>query len=350
MNETKEHSSLDLMDVYLDQIGEHELLTREEEVELALILRAGTTAEETLKQADGLATKQIAELEIKVEAGDAAKEELIVSNLRLVVAKAREHQHRGLPLSDLIQEGYFGLIRAVEKFDPDKGFKFSTYAYKWIEQAIDRGVAASGKSFRISGDRNDTIATVETTLRIMVQKGNTKPTPAEISEASGVSEHNVKVALHMKYLLNTVSLSSPVGVDGATLQDFLPDEDIVVPDEHAISSEREEWLKQWLCSHLAGLTNQEQTLIRHLYGLGGNKKVSLSGAIKILDIRGKKRWEYARRLKADAEEKIQKSIVDETYARLRHGEDVDEEIIRMIEDSAKERLGEGALVLASQEN
>src|SRR3954467_2714736 len=178
----------------LEEIGRHKLLTAEEEIELAK----------------------------RIERGDlAAKERMMTANLRLVVSPAKRFQDRGLTLFDLIQEGNVGLIRAVEKFDYRKGFKFSTYAVWWIRQSLARALADKGRTIRLPVHIAERLHRVQRAERRFVLQTGREPTDEELAEALGLPVH--EVALVRGKLPGTVSLHAPVGDDDAELGDFLED-------------------------------------------------------------------------------------------------------------------------------
>ena len=203
----------DLVRLYLTDIGQYVLLTKDDEVRLAKAIEEGKTAEATLKKTE----KQITptrrrELNKVVRAGARAERQFVQSNLRLVVSIAKKYQASGLPLLDLIQEGNLGLEHAVDKFDWRRGFKFSTYATFWIRQAIGRALDQKASLIRIPGDRS-------ATLRAALRQGS--------GDAEGLSAMNAE--LHR--LTTPVSLDKTIGEDGdATLGDLVPNEDISPED------------------------------------------------------------------------------------------------------------------------
>ena len=217
----------DLVSQYLTAIGEYELLTAELEVEFAQKIEGGEEAQRRL--AEKGASSKVEEVELKrlVRLGKQAKDDFLTANLRLVVANARRYANAsGIDFLDLIQEGNVGLIRAVEKFDWRKGFKFSTYATWWIRQAITRAIADKSRTVRIPVHLHDTLAAVRAAQASLKAELGRDPRPAEIAEEAGITVDKVELALGVA---DTVSLEQPVGEDGAQLGDFIEDEDAVDP-------------------------------------------------------------------------------------------------------------------------
>ncbi len=211
--------SADLVRTYLDAIGRTPLLTAAEEVDLAQRIEAGLYAAELLRRGDddphGLAGRDQAELAALADDGRAAKAHMLQANLRLVVSVARKHSRRDMPFLDVVQEGNLGLIRAVEKFDYRKGFKFSTYATWWIRQAIGRGTAEQSRVVRLPVHVLEELSKVHRTERGLTQRLGRDVTPSEVAEATGLAEQRV-VELR-RIGRDAVSLDSPVGDDGDTV-------------------------------------------------------------------------------------------------------------------------------------
>jgi RNA polymerase sigma factor (sigma-70 family) len=217
----------DLVSQYLTAIGEYDLLTAEQEVELAQKIESGEDAAGRLEAGDYKDKKQEIELRRKARHGKEAKDAFLTANLRLVVANARRYANTsGIDFLDLIQEGNLGLIRAVEKFDWRKGFKFSTYATWWIRQAITRAIADKSRTVRIPVHLHDTLAAVRAAQASLKAELGRDPKPEEIAEEAGVTVDKVELALGVA---DTVSLEQPVGEDGAQLGDFIEDEDATDP-------------------------------------------------------------------------------------------------------------------------
>jgi RNA polymerase primary sigma factor len=253
----------DLVRIYLREIGRVPLLTAHDEVELAKAIEAGLFAEEKLQ--GGLqgvcAGAAVAELMLIAADGIAAKQRLIEANLRLVVSIAKRYIGRGMVFLDLIQEGNLGLIRAVEKFDYTKGYKFSTYATWWIRQAITRAIADQARTIRIPVHMVETINKMSRIQRQLHQDLGREATPAEIGEEMGLSAD--RVAEILRIAQEPVSLQSPIGEEDSDLGDFIEDADAVVPMEAAAFIMLQDQLDQVL-DHL---NVREQRIIQLRFGL-----------------------------------------------------------------------------------
>ena len=240
----------DSVKLYLREIGKIPLLSQEEEFELAQKVIHGNEKEKKR-----------------------AKDKMAESNMRLVVSIAKRYSGRGLDFLDLIQEGNTGLLRAVEKFDPDKGFKFSTYATWWIRQAITRAIADQARTIRIPVHMVETINKVLRTQRRLTQELNREPTTEEIGKAMDMDADKIEYVMKIKQ--DIASLDASVGRDGedddSSLGDFIEDEDRVSPEDAAAN----QLLKEQIASILSTLTDREQKIIKMRFGIGGGKSHTL---------------------------------------------------------------------------
>ncbi len=256
----------DPVKMYLKEVGEIKLLTPEEEVEYALDIINGNLALEQIKslEEDGveLPKEELDNLNGLVLKMNKSKEKLIQSNLKLVVFIAKKYNGRGLALLDLIQEGNMGLMKAVEKFDSKKGFKFSTYATWWIRQAITRAVADQARTIRIPVHMVETINKLVKIQRQLVQELSREPLPEEVAEKMGISVE--KVQQIQKIAQEPVSLESPVGEeDDSSLGEFISDKNALDPYEFTAK----DMLKRELNEVLEELTDREEKVLRMRFGL-----------------------------------------------------------------------------------
>ena len=236
----------DSVRLYLREIGKIPLLSAEEEMDLARRI---------------------------VEGDKKAKDKMAEANMRLVVSIAKRYSGRGLDFLDLIQEGNTGLLRAVEKFDPDKGFKFSTYATWWIRQAITRAIADQARTIRIPVHMVETINKLLRTQRRMTQELNREPTIEELSKELDMEPEKIEYVIKIKQDIS--SLDAGVGRDGedddSVLQDFIVDEDTVSPEDSASN----QLLKEQLQEILSSLSDREQKIVRMRFGLDNGKNHTL---------------------------------------------------------------------------
>ena len=247
---------------YLKQIGRVALLNAELEVELATRVEVGLFAEEKLKHEKKLDKKYKRELEWLVEDGKRAKNHLLEANLRLVVSLAKRYTGRGMLFLDLIQEGNLGLIRAVEKFDYTKGYKFSTYATWWIRQAITRAMADQARTIRIPVHMVEVINKLARVQRQMLQDLGREPTPEELAKELDMTPE--KVVEVQKYGREPISLSTPLGEDGdSEFGDLIEDTEAVSPLEAVTAAARKRELERILST----MSEREATILRHRYGL-----------------------------------------------------------------------------------
>lgn len=249
-SQVERKKSFDSMKAYLQEIGAVDRLTPEEEIEIGKRAAQGDPE---------------------------AKEIMINANLRLVVAMARKFLNRGLSYQDLIQEGNIGLMRAVEKFDPDKGFRFSTYATWWIRQSLTRAIADQSRDIRIPVHTTEQIYKIKKIQRELFQEFNREPTPEEIAEKiPGMDAAKVTDLLSVSQ--DTISLESPTGdEEDSTLGDFIKDDSIKGPEDVFKS----EALKDQIDKVLKELPEREEAIVRMRFGLDG------TGTVKTLDEVGK---------------------------------------------------------------
>jgi RNA polymerase primary sigma factor len=251
--------------MYLREIGRVSLLTARDEVELAMAMEAG---KEALFRRIALAERPPVdpyvdrELRIIISRGEAARRRLVEANLRLVVSVAKKYIGRGMSLLDLIQEGNIGLIRAVEKFDYHKGYKFSTYATWWIRQAITRAIADQARTIRIPVHMVETINKVTRTARRLLQELGREPSPEEIGLDMGIAPDRVREII--KVSQEPVSLETPIGEEeDSHLGDFIPDDGTLAPSEAA----SHQLLKEQVEDVLASLTGRERRVLQLRFGL-----------------------------------------------------------------------------------
>jgi RNA polymerase primary sigma factor len=253
----------DLVRIYLREIGKVPLLTAQDEVDLAKAIEAGLFAREMRHGGCKVvgAGPSSSELDVISEQGDRARQRLIEANLRLVVSIAKRYIGRGMVFLDLIQEGNLGLIRAVEKFDYTKGYKFSTYATWWIRQAITRAIADQARTIRIPVHMVETINKMARIQRQLHQDFGREPTPAEVAEEMGIAAD--RVAEIQRIAQEPVSLQAPIGEEDSDLGDFIEDADAVVPMEAAAFMMLQDQLEQVLDT----LSPREQRIIQLRFGL-----------------------------------------------------------------------------------
>jgi RNA polymerase primary sigma factor len=254
---------------YLREIGEHDLLTAAEESQLGEAIVAGRQAEETLAATAGRSGSPDSVLIARAEAGRQAKQRFIQSNLRLVVSIAKRYQSSGLPLIDLVQEGNLGLMRAVDKFDHRKGFKFSTYATWWIRQAVTRAIADKGRTIRVPVHMVETVSQVQRSAGHLLRTLGREPTVREIAAETGLPPD--KVAEAQRVAPDPVSLFSDVGEDEAELVDFLADPTAAAPAEAAVAAMELRELREVLTT----LSVREQRVLELRFGLSGDRPQTL---------------------------------------------------------------------------
>ena len=259
----------DTISLYLKEISNIPLLTAEEEVELAKRLERGRVARRRLTR-NGCASAEHDRMERQVREGELARKHLIQANSRLVISMAKRYMGQGVPFLDLIQEGNLGLMKAVEKFDYRRGYKFSTYATWWIRQAITRAIADQGRTIRVPVHMSDRIRRLYHVSRRLEQELGREPTPEEIGEDMELPAK--KVGWMLRISQRPLSLEKPVGEEkDSELGDFIEDEDLPTPAESA--SHR--LLREEIESVLAALTPREARVLQLRFGLTDGRSHTL---------------------------------------------------------------------------
>jgi RNA polymerase primary sigma factor len=268
----REHDSFsEALPLYLQEIGRVPLLTGAAEVELAMAIEAGLEAAELLKDGTRRSPEELDRLADIIDRGTLARRRLVESNLRLVVSVARRYMNRGIPLGDLIQEGNIGLMRAVEKFDYRRGFKFSTYATWWIRQAVSRALADHSRTIRVPVHMVETINKYVRLSASLQQDLGREPTVDEIARAMDVPAERVREIIRI--LPQPISLESTVGDEqDAVLADFVVDENL--PDMDDVAARIV--LKGQVEGVLETLTPRERRVVELRFGLEGDKLYTLS--------------------------------------------------------------------------
>ena len=270
-------SVADSTTLYLQEIGQVDLLSAQEEVRLAEKIQNGLHASKELARLRHASNtsgsepegKQIQELMRKVRQGEKAKKHLIEANLRLVVSIAKRKSGFGMDISDLIQEGSFGLMRAVEKFDHTKGFKFSTYATWWIRQSVSRCIADQSQNIRVPVHMRETMNKVRITRIELFQNLGREPLPEEIAENCHIDVNKVKEILRLD--TKTVSLDMPVGNEDANFGDFIKDKDGKSPEQEATTA----MLAEDMDALLDELDEREKKILQMRFGLAGERALTL---------------------------------------------------------------------------
>ncbi|HYN73360.1 MAG TPA: sigma-70 family RNA polymerase sigma factor [Nakamurella sp.] len=271
--------SADLVRVYLNGIGRTALLSAEQEVDLAKRIEAGVFAAHKLESAKRLTPQRRIDMKMIVRDGNRARNHLLVANLRLVVSLAKRYTGRGMPLLDLIQEGNLGLIRAVEKFDYTKGFKFSTYATWWIRQAISRGMADQGRTIRLPVHLVEQVNKLSRLKRELHQQLGRDATMAELAAESGIPEG--KIADLLDHARDPVSLDMPVGSDEeAPLGDFIEDSESTSAEAAVVAG----FMHDDINKVLRTLDEREQTVVRLRYGLDDGRPRTLDEIGRVFGI------------------------------------------------------------------
>ena len=251
----------DLLQLYLNDIGKYPLLTRDDEVRLGTLTQAGQVAAARLAKGDVFTVALQDELEDAVRAGEDAARKFVRSNLRLVVSIAKKYQASGLPLLDLIQEGNFGLIQAVERFDPRRGFKFSTYATWWIRQTVARGIANTSRTIRLPVHAGDQLLAIRMAASALELRHGRAPKASEVAAAVAMPPKKVEELL--PYLGEPTSLSEHL-IDGETEMGELVEDLTTPPPDQAVFAAM---LPTHVAQLLSVLEPREQEVLCLRYGL-----------------------------------------------------------------------------------
>lgn len=261
-------ASSDTVGLYLKEMARVPLLTTEEEIELAMRLEAGLAAERKLRR--NPTSKHAVEWKFLIEDGQAARDHLIKANTRLVVSIAKRYMCRGVPFLDLIQEGNLGLMKAVEKFDFRRGFRFSTYATWWIRQTITRAIADQGRTIRVPVHMSDRIRRLYRVARELEQEYGRKPTAEEIAHEMGLEARKVQWMLRVSW--QPLSLEHPVGEDeDSELGNFIENENSPTPAEWAENN----MVRAKIEEVLSTLTPREARILRLRFGLQNGRAYTL---------------------------------------------------------------------------
>jgi RNA polymerase sigma factor (sigma-70 family) len=269
----------DLLQLYLHDIGKHPLLTKEDEIRLGQLTKAGQAAAARLSQV-GVAVDPVRrrELEAVVAAGADASCRFVEANLRLVVSIAKRYRSCGLPLLDIVQEGNFGLIEAVERFDPSRGFKFSTYATWWIRQTISRGIANTCRTIRLPVHAGDQLGAIRRASAAIEARTGRRPQADEVAEAVTLPTKKVKELL--PHVTDPVSLSERVNDADGELLELVEDGSAARPEEAVF----EAMLPGQVRKMLAALDSREQEVISLRYGLDRGRSRSLDEVGSLLEL------------------------------------------------------------------
>ena len=260
----------DLLQLYLNDIGKYPLLTRAEEVHLGELVLAGRKAEaELVKMGDRVDTARLADLQDRIRVAEDAARRFVRANLRLVVSIAKKYQSSGVPLLDLVQEGNFGLMHAVQRFDPRRGFKFSTYATWWIRQTIARGIANTGRTIRLPVHAGDQLLAIRMANTQFEVRNGRPPTPREL--AAAVSVPAKKVDELIPYLAEPLSLSDRVSDGDIELGELVEDTHSIPPDQAALDA----MLPAQVAQLLSVLEPREREILCLRYGLDRGKPRTL---------------------------------------------------------------------------
>jgi RNA polymerase primary sigma factor len=260
----------DLVRQYLREIGAYPLLTAADEVSLAMAIEAGREAQDVLQAAaEDLSRARRRQLLRAVAAGEEARRQFILANLRLVVSIAKRYRSPDMPLLDLVQEGNLGLMRAVEKFDHTRGFKFSTYATWWIRQSVSRAIADKARTIRLPAHVVELAGRVRRMATRLTETYGREPTVEEIALHLGLSVRAVTDVQHL--LPDPVSINAPVGYEGTELAELIEDHGAIVPFDAAAAALQGDDLRAALCS----LSDRERHVLEMRFGLAGTTPLTL---------------------------------------------------------------------------
>lgn len=262
----------DTLQSYLENIGRERLLTKDDEIELAMAIERCHEAVDELRHKEKISSTRRSELRATIRRGEKARERFIAANLRLVVSIAKRYQGQGLSLLDLIQEGNLGLIHAVEKFDWRRGFKFSTYATWWIRQAIQRGLANTSRTMRLPVHVEERMRRVLRRRAELAQRTGRDPTIEEIAAATKLSADDVADLLRASDQVHVVSLHTPVHESDTELQDLLEDVSAEAPYDLAEEALLRDDLAEAMISELS---DRERELLELRFGLRSGRPHSL---------------------------------------------------------------------------
>jgi RNA polymerase sigma factor (sigma-70 family) len=289
---------------YLDGIGAFPLLTADDEVRLAKAMEKGRKAARAIENETD--QKERIRLRRQITAGDEARREFIQSNLRLVVSIAKRYGHARLPSSTWFKKGNLGLIRAVEKFEYRKGFKFSTYATWWIRQAITRAIADKSRTIRVPVHMIDTITQMQTAEANLTKRLGRAPTDDEIAEESGITVEKIRDA--RKVAPEPVSIFEPVGEDNAMLGDFIEDTEATAPFELIAPSST----SRTSAIVLDRLNDRERQIIEMRYGLGNREPATLDEVGRHFNVTR----ERIRQIETRAIQKLRQGDLDDPHSLL----------------------------------
>lgn len=259
------------LDIYMQEMGRYPLLSEEEEIELASQYQQARAARERLARGDELEEQERCDLDRIIARGDEARRRMIRCNLRLVIGTAKQYSGSGLPFDDLIQEGNVGLIEAVERFDPTRGTRFSTYAMWWIKQAIQRAVTNKGRTVRLPAHIADQLRVMRRASRALESRLSREPTDRELAKQMGIGTRAVRRL--QRWQRRVLSLNMPVGEEGESeLADFVEDRQAPSLEELLHDQQLRRQVRELIS---ARLSPREQRILSLRFGLDGNERQTL---------------------------------------------------------------------------